>query len=157
MKQAGTPCIPVLILLFLTPFCRSDDRLSPAKPLSPGDTIISKGGDFALGFFSPDSSNASLYLGIWYHNMAGRTIVWTTNRDDPIAAASSPTLAITNSSDLVLSDSQGRTPWAVKSDIKGSMGVTAVPLDTGNFVVQSPNGTSIWQSFDHPTDTLLPG
>ncbi|XP_044320680.1 G-type lectin S-receptor-like serine/threonine-protein kinase B120 [Triticum aestivum] len=158
MKQAGTPCIPVLILLFFfSPFCRSDDRLSPAKPLSPGDTIVSKGGDFALGFFSPDSSNASLYLGIWYHNMPGRTIVWTANRDDPIAAASSPTLAITNSSDLVLSDSQGHTPWAVKSDIKGSMGVTAVLLDTGNFVVQSPNDTSIWQSFDHPTDTLLPG
>ncbi|XBI95263.1 hypothetical protein VPH35_031767 [Triticum aestivum] len=135
MKQAGTPCIPVLILLFFfSPFCRSDDRLSSAKPLSPGDTIVSKGGDFVLGF-SPDSSNASLYLGIWYHNMAGRTVVWTANRDDPIAAASSPTLAITNSSDLVLSDSQGHTPWAMKSDIKGSMGVTAVLLDTGNFVV----------------------
>ncbi|XP_073365738.1 G-type lectin S-receptor-like serine/threonine-protein kinase B120 isoform X2 [Aegilops tauschii subsp. strangulata] len=158
MKQAGTPCIPVFILLFfVSPFCRSDDRLWPAKPLSAGDTIVSKGGDFALGFFSPDSSNTSLYLGIWYHNMAGRTVVWTANRDDPIPAASSPTLAITNSSDLVLSDSQGHTPWAVKSDIKGSMGVTAVLLDTGNFVVQSPNDTSIWQTFDHPTDTLLPG
>ncbi|KAI5010653.1 G-type lectin S-receptor-like serine/threonine-protein kinase B120 [Hordeum vulgare subsp. vulgare] len=156
MKQAGTPCIPVLILLFLTPFCRSDDRLSPARPLSPGDTIVSKGGDFALGFFSPDGSNTSLYLGIWYHNMPGRTVVWTANRDDPIAAGSSPTLAITNSSDLVLSDSQGRTPWVVKSDITG-LGVAAVLLDTGNFVLQSPNGTSIWQSFDHPTDTLLPG
>ncbi|KAM3390163.1 hypothetical protein ACQJBY_012004 [Aegilops geniculata] len=157
MKLAGTPCIPVLILiLFLSPFCRSDDRLSSARPLSPGDTIVSKGGDFALGFFSLDGSNTSLYLGIWYHNMPGRTVVWTANRDDPIAAAWSPTLAITNSSDLVLSDSQGRTPWAVRNNIRG-MGVVAVLLDTGNFVLQSPNGTSIWQSFDHPTDTLLPG
>jgi len=140
----------------MSSLCQSDDRLTHAKPLSASDTLVSKGGDFALGFFSTNSSNASLYLAIWYHNIPGRTVVWTANRDDPIAAASSPTLAFTNSSDLVLSDSQGHTPWAVKRDITG-MGVVAVLLDTGNFVLRSPNGTSIWQSFDHPTDTILPG
>ncbi|SPT20201.1 unnamed protein product [Triticum aestivum] len=151
-----TSCIPILILPFLSSPCQSNDQLTHAKPLSAGDTLISKRGDFALGFFSPNSSNTSLYLGIWYHNIPGRTVVWTANRDDPIAATSSPTLAITNSSGLVLSDSQGRSPWAVKNNITG-LRVTAVLLDSGNFVLMSPNGTSIWQSFDHPTDTILPG
>ncbi|XP_048559359.1 G-type lectin S-receptor-like serine/threonine-protein kinase B120 [Triticum urartu] len=152
----ATSCIPILILPFLSSLCQSDDQLTHAKPLSAGDTLISKGGDFALGFFSPNSSSTSLYLGIWYHNIPGHTVIWTANRDNPIAATSSPMLAITNSSDLVLSDSQGGSPWAVKNNIS-SMGVVAVLLDTGNFVLQSPNGTSIWQSFDHPTDTILPG
>uniref|UniRef100_A0ACD5V292 Uncharacterized protein n=1 Tax=Avena sativa TaxID=4498 RepID=A0ACD5V292_AVESA len=64
-------------------------------------------------------------------------------------------LAITNSSDLVLSDSQGRTPWVVKNTITGA-GVTAVLLGEGNLVLRSLNGTITWQSFDHPTDTVLP-
>ncbi|XP_071682853.1 G-type lectin S-receptor-like serine/threonine-protein kinase B120 [Lolium perenne] len=153
----GMPsCVPIFILLFLSSSCRSDDQLTDAKPLSSGDTLVSKGGDFALGFFSPDGSNTSLYLSIWYHNIPGRTVVWTANRDNPIAATSSPMLAITNSSDLVLSDSQGRIPWATKNNIAG-MGVVAVLLDTGNLVLQFLNGTTIWQSFDHPTDTILPG
>lgn len=30
-------------------------------------------------------------------------------------------------------------------------------LDNGNFVLYGTNGSVIWQSFDHPTDSLLPG
>ncbi|KAM0891179.1 hypothetical protein ACQ4PT_026564 [Festuca glaucescens] len=134
---------------------KSNDRLTHAKPLSASDTLISEGGVFALGFLSLTSSNTTLYLCIWYHNISERTVVWTANRDNPVVATSSPILTFTNSSDLVLSDSQGRTPWVVKSNITG-MGVAAVLLDTGNFVLQFPNSTVIWQSFDHPTDTLLP-
>jgi hypothetical protein len=61
-----------------------------------------------------------------------------------------------NSSDLVLSDSQGRAPWATKNNITGAA-VAAVLLDTGNFVLHFLNGTTIWESFQHPTDTILPG
>uniref|UniRef100_A0A453D3A6 non-specific serine/threonine protein kinase n=1 Tax=Aegilops tauschii subsp. strangulata TaxID=200361 RepID=A0A453D3A6_AEGTS len=156
MAFRGTSCVPILILPLLSSLCQSDDQLTDAKPLSAGDMLVSKGGDFALGFFSPNSSNTSLYLGIWYNSIPGRTVVWTANRDYPIAATSSPMLAITNNSDLVLSDSQGHTRWVVKSGITG-VGVTAVLRSSGNFVLQSPNGTSIWQSFDYPTDTILPG
>ena len=49
----GMNLLPVFILLLLIWFCNSDDRLTPAKPLSNGDMLISDGGIFALGFFSP--------------------------------------------------------------------------------------------------------
>ncbi|XP_044961316.1 G-type lectin S-receptor-like serine/threonine-protein kinase B120 isoform X3 [Hordeum vulgare subsp. vulgare] len=151
-------CIPILILLSLSSFCKSDDQLTYAKPLASGETLVSKGGDFALGFFSPTNSNSSLYLGIWYHSIPNHTVVWIANRNKPITSSVSPKLAITNTSGLILSDSQGQTVWATNNKITaGVTGVAAVILDTGNLVLRSSNGTVIWQSFDHPTDTLLPG
>ncbi|KAF7098255.1 hypothetical protein CFC21_100008 [Triticum aestivum] len=151
-------CIPILILLSLSSFCKSDDQLTYAKPLTSGNTLVSKGGDFALGFFSPTSSNRTLYLGIWYHNIPKHTVVWVANRNKPITSSVSAELAISNTSGLILSDSQGQTVWATNNKITaGDTGVTAVILDTGNLVLRSSNGTDIWQSFDHPTDTVLPG
>ncbi|VAH24811.1 unnamed protein product [Triticum turgidum subsp. durum] len=155
----------VLILLFL-PFGASDDRLVPGKPLSPGNTIVSDGGAFALGFFSPTNSTstpAKLYLGIWYNDIPELTVVWVANRETPIInnSFSSPVLSLTNTSNLVLSngDGSGRVLWTTTnlSAAPGSSTPVAVLLNTGNLVIRSSNGTTLWQSFDHHTDTYLPG
>ncbi|PNT61923.1 hypothetical protein BRADI_5g23040v3 [Brachypodium distachyon] len=153
----ATSCIRIFILLLSSSFCKSSDQLTHTKPLFPSDELISKGGDFALGFFSPASSNSSLHLGIWYNNIPERTYVWVANRDNPITAAPSTALAITNSSDMVLLDPNGHSVWTTMSNsIARGAGAYAVLLDSGNFVLQLPNGTETWQSFDHPTDTILP-
>jgi hypothetical protein len=159
----GIICLTIFILLLLLiSFCQSDDQLTSARPLSTGDLLISKDGVFALGFFSPvGSNNRSLYVGIWFHGIPehSRTIVWVANRDNP-ATTTTASLAINNSSDLVLSDSKGNILWTTHNNISadhGRGGASLVLLDTGNLVLQLPNATSIWQSFDHPTDTILPG
>ncbi|WVZ64531.1 hypothetical protein U9M48_014032 [Paspalum notatum var. saurae] len=156
-----------LLLLPLPPPCASDDRLSlGSKPLSPNSTIVSTGGGFALGFFSPTSSNqAKLYLGIWYAGggIPGLTVVWVANRDTPATATNTaaPTLSLTNTSNLVLSDAGGAVLWTtnVTGVVSSSIpaGVAAVLLDTGNLVIRHPNGTALWESFDHPSDSFLPG
>ncbi|XP_047063286.1 G-type lectin S-receptor-like serine/threonine-protein kinase B120 [Lolium rigidum] len=67
------------------------------------------------------------------------------------------TLIINNSSDLVLSDSHGHSIWRTETNITaGAARAHAVLLDQGNFVLRLPNGKDIWQSFDYPTDTILP-
>ncbi|XP_066360948.1 putative inactive G-type lectin S-receptor-like serine/threonine-protein kinase SRK [Miscanthus floridulus] len=151
--------IPILILLFSSSLCQqSSDQLTQAKPLSPGDVLISKDGAFALGFFSAGNSNKSLYIGIWYNKVPERTVVWVANRDSPVIAPSSAKLAVTGKPELVLSDSQGRTRWTTmtNSTTNGGTGAFAALLSSGNFVLRTSTGETIWQSFDHPSDTLLP-
>ncbi|CAN6363362.1 unnamed protein product [Urochloa humidicola] len=147
----------VFIFLLLIRFCLSDDRLTSVRPLYPGDKLVSNDGTFALGFFSPTNSTTPslLYLGIWYNNIPERTYVWIANRDSPITTPSAK-LAVTNTSccDLVLSDSNRRTVWATDNLIAGA--AAGVLQSSGSFVLQLPDGTHVWQSLDHPTDTILP-
>ncbi|XP_047079444.1 G-type lectin S-receptor-like serine/threonine-protein kinase B120 [Lolium rigidum] len=158
MWKIGTTLLPCFILLLLICFCKSDDGLMPTKPLLAGDKLVSNNGIFALGFFSLENSTANSYLGIWYHNIPERTYVWVANRDNPISSSVSGKLVLTNSSDLVLSDSRGRILWMTANNVTtGGDGAVALLLDTGNFILQSRNFMQIWQSFDHPTDTILPG
>ncbi|RCV35589.1 hypothetical protein SETIT_7G251700v2 [Setaria italica] len=147
--------IPIFILVFFSSPCQSNNQLTQAKPLFLKDKLVSEGGDFALGFFSPTNSSRKLYIGIWYNSIPERTVVWVANRDNPINSPSSAKLAITNNSELVLSDSQGQSIWKT-NNTRGGAGAFAVILNSGNFVLRLPNGRDIWQSFDHPTDTILP-
>ncbi|KAL6601391.1 hypothetical protein ACP70R_044611 [Stipagrostis hirtigluma subsp. patula] len=141
----------VLLLFLWLPSCASDDQLVLGKPLSPGDVIVSDDGTFALGFFSPTNSTpAKLYLGIWYHGIPNLTVVWVANREAPITdrpPPSTPTLALTNTSNLVLADASGRVVWATEvaasssPSVAGVVGTTAKLRNTGNFVIQWTNGT----------------
>jgi len=89
------PLIIILLLLLNSLPCRSDDQLTQAKPLSPGDKLISENGVFALGFFSPTNSNKSLYIGIWYHGIpehtqCGSPTATTLPQAQPLHQRSSP-------------------------------------------------------------------
>uniref|UniRef100_J3MZX1 non-specific serine/threonine protein kinase n=1 Tax=Oryza brachyantha TaxID=4533 RepID=J3MZX1_ORYBR len=162
--SAAFTYIVIGVILLLPPPCAPDDRLVAGKPLSPGVTVVSDGGAFALGFFSPSNSTPEkMYLGIWYNDVPRRTVVWVANRETPVTkgTSSAPTMSLTNSSNLVLSDADGRVRWT--TNVTGADSPTAagrpaaVLLSTGNLVIRSPNGTTLWQSFEHPTDSFLPG
>jgi hypothetical protein len=168
--MAFTSSVALLLLLLLPALCISDDRLVPGKPLSPGTTVVSDGGEFALGFFAPSKSTPDkLYLGIWYSNILRFTVVWVANRATPANSSMAPRLVLTNDSNLVLSDDAngggGRVLWTTNTTTTTTTTTTAGPgrssevvlMNTGNLALQSPSGKMLWQSFDHPTDTLLPG
>ncbi|KAM0871790.1 hypothetical protein ACQ4PT_039162 [Festuca glaucescens] len=127
-------------------------------------TIVSDGGAFTLGFFSPaNSTPANLYLGIWYNAIPKLTVVWVANRETPIKndTSSEPTLYLTNTSNLVLADGNGGNIfWTTNlstTTSSSSLLPMAVLLNNGSLILRSPNGTTLWQSFEHLTDTFLPG
>ncbi|VAH40461.1 unnamed protein product [Triticum turgidum subsp. durum] len=166
MDWLALTCRAAVVVFLFLPFGASDDRLVPGKPLSPGNTIVSDGGAFALGFFSPTNSTSTptkLYLGIWYNDIPELTVVWVANRETPVinSSSSSPMLSLINTSNLVLSngDGSGRVIWTTTNTATtpGSSTPAAVLLNNGNLIIRASNGTMLWQSFDHHTDTFLPG
>ncbi|KAM3245175.1 hypothetical protein ACQJBY_056482 [Aegilops geniculata] len=149
---------------WLFPFCASSgSRLLPDKPLSAGSIITSDDGTFALGFFFlSNSSTKHYYVGIWYKNIPEDNVVWVANRAMPITDPSSATLAFTNGSNLALSDTNGQLLWTTNISATGNSssevtGGEATLDNSGNFVLRSSHGIILWQSFNDPADTLLPG
>ncbi|KAL4628677.1 hypothetical protein ACB092_05G257300 [Castanea dentata] len=148
--------MPLILIMLFFPFCTSVDTLTPDQSIKDGQSLISNKNNFALGFFSPGNSSYQ-YLGIWFVKVAKQTIVWVANRNDPIID-SSGVLSITPNGNLVLHDSSKRLLWSTNVSLQGTTSSVAQLQDSGNLVlVQGNNEKFIWQSFDHPTDTLLPG
>jgi len=56
---------------------------------------------------------------------------------------------------LVLTDYDSVVVWQTEADPAGVQ--YAQLLETGNLVLKNARGMVLWQSFDSPTDTLLPG
>jgi hypothetical protein len=148
--------IPNLLFLFFETTC-GIDSITSTQSLADGNTLVSKDGNFELGFFSPGSSK-NRYLGIWY-KIQDKTVVWVANRDSPIND-SSGILMINSTGTLVLLSQNKSVVWST-SLLKQAQTPLLQLLDTGNLVlIDEKNGNSedySWQSFDYPTDTRLPG
>ncbi|XP_060191620.1 receptor-like serine/threonine-protein kinase SD1-8 [Lycium barbarum] len=153
----------LLISQFLLPILAiQTDTITPTNPLTKDQTLISAGQLFELGFFTPVGANSDKwYVGIWYKEIVvDKTIVWVANRANPLSSSSTSVLKITKTGTLRLVDGQtGNSVWS--SDQTPTTNVVAQLLDSGNFVVRPENDETeqsyTWQSFDYPTDTLLPG
>ncbi|KAL4631927.1 hypothetical protein ACB092_04G014500 [Castanea dentata] len=144
----------ILSVLFF-PFCTSLDTLTPDQFIKDGQSLVSKEKNFALGFFSPGNSSYQ-YLGIWFVKVTKQTVVWVANRNNPIND-SSGVLSIDQFGNLVLHDSFNRLLWSTNVAVQGTISCVAQLQDSGNLVlIQGNNKKVLWQSFDHPTDTLLP-
>ncbi|KAL3361741.1 hypothetical protein AABB24_014554 [Solanum stoloniferum] len=126
--------------------------LKPGDKLNHSQVLDSEGGKFKLGFFSIPQTNKT-YLGIWYAGDRRERKVWIAN----------PNIPILNNSGLLTIDgtlkitSGGKTIVNIAPPLlTGSL--VARLQDSGNFVVQDETrNTTLWQSFDYPTNCLLPG
>ncbi|RVW68703.1 G-type lectin S-receptor-like serine/threonine-protein kinase [Vitis vinifera] len=114
-------------------------------------TIISAGGNFELGFFSPGKST-KYYVGIWYKTFSEQTIVWVANRD---YSFTNPSVVLTVSTDGNLEILEGKISYKVTS-ISSNSNTSATLLDSGNLVLRNKKSDVLWESFDYPSDTLLP-
>ncbi|KAL8032750.1 hypothetical protein ABFS82_13G117200 [Erythranthe guttata] len=153
-----------IIHQFLFEFSIAVDTLAPNQTLTDnGTTIVSRSGTFELGFFSPSNSD-SRYIGIWFKNVPEQTLVWVANRNSAITD-SLGTLSITPSGNIIISRVNQSTPlWSANSPSRLTVKNPILKLlDNGNLVLMSSasddnnSDSYVWQSFDYPSDTLIPG
>lgn len=121
------------------------------------DTVISSpNGDYAAGFHAVGEN--AYNFAIWFSNQIGDdknyTVVWMANRDQPVNGRYSRLLLL-KSGNLVLTDAGQVTVWSTETQSDSSVELKL--LNSGNLVRRALEGKTIWQRFDTPTDTLLPG
>ncbi|KAG5543606.1 hypothetical protein RHGRI_016376 [Rhododendron griersonianum] len=153
---------PILILLIsllissvppLFSISSPHDTLPASSSLSVSNVLISENGIFSAGFHSV-GKNAYCFS-IWFTEPTSDgnlTVVWMANRDRPVNRERTK-LSLLKSGNLILTDAALFTVWS--TDTKSLSPLQLRLLNTGNLILQNQNG-SIWESFDSPTDTLLP-
>ncbi|KAH7848671.1 hypothetical protein Vadar_005945 [Vaccinium darrowii] len=153
-----------LVFLFIvslnTHLSEESNTLYSGQSLSGNQTRTSQGGVFELGFFTPGKSQ-NYYIGIWYKRWSApdKTVVWVANRNHPISNPFSSELKLLENGNLVLLDQSKNRIWSTNFTLQMANSTIGILLDSGNFVLRGRLDSSsvIWQSFDHPTDTYLPG
>ena len=148
------------LLLFLGPSSQLHKLLPGQEIKFKNGNLVSNQGNFILGFFELKGNN--YYLGIWYNNLAvlQENIVWVANRDTSIfnnsGSLTTLTLTIDGYGNLKILYNGGLS--VVLYSGQEVSNTSAVLLDNGNFVLlEQSTGRQLWQSFDYPTHTLLPG
>ncbi|KAL0306975.1 UNVERIFIED_CONTAM: G-type lectin S-receptor-like serine/threonine-protein kinase [Sesamum radiatum] len=90
-----------------------------------------------------------------------QTVVWVANRETPVLDKNSAQLKILDGNLVLLNESQTKI-WSTDTN-STALDVVAVLLDDGNLVLRdgsesnSSIGQPLWESFDNPADTWLPG
>ncbi|KAH0711724.1 hypothetical protein KY289_007683 [Solanum tuberosum] len=105
---------------------------------------------FAFGFYEQNNGYA---VGIYIVGMPNKTAVWTANRNNPVVP-SNAVLLLTNDGRLIVQVGGQEITFV---NLSGQVIASASMMDTGNFVLYDSDRNVIWQSFDNPTNTLLPG
>lgn len=161
MASSPRPLLVLLLAWLCSVAAQATDTLRQGESLSGPTTLVSSPeGVFEAGFFAPDPKQPSRqYFGIWYHGLSPRTYVWVANRVDPSTSAS-PSLTLTNTGELRVLDGTPSNGTAAPPQLWSSNatgGYSAVLKDSGSLEVSSEDGVLLWDSFWHPTDTILSG
>ncbi|KAJ8568809.1 hypothetical protein K7X08_032440 [Anisodus acutangulus] len=121
----------LLVLVFscsCLPLFPSQNSVRTGESITGNQKLVSAGGSFALGFFTPSNSTFS-YLGIWYNTIREQTVVWVGNRESPIPQNSTAVFTIGDDGKLIWSSNVSSTTRLASNSSVGAL------LDTGNLVL----------------------
>ncbi|KAK7257257.1 hypothetical protein RIF29_31103 [Crotalaria pallida] len=136
------------------------DSIALNQTIRDGETLVSEGGNFEVGFFSPGNST-NRYLGVWHRIISPFTVVWVANRETPLPRSSGVLKVNKKGVLVILNGTDSRIVWSSAVSSKAVNNPIAQLLDSGNLVVKNEQDTNednfLWQSFDYPCDMFMPG
>ena len=160
MKTAVPYCLcwlPLLLLLLLLLLpasvvaqAYSNKTLGSSLTAGDNESWASESGEFAFGF--QEIGTGGYLLAVWFNKISEKTVVWSANGGN--LAKKGSKVQLTSDGSFVLNDQEGEKIWPVDSTITGV--AYAAMLDSGNFVLARQDSMNLWESFDNPTDTILP-
>ncbi|XP_076952678.1 G-type lectin S-receptor-like serine/threonine-protein kinase SD2-5 [Bidens hawaiensis] len=121
------------------------------QPLLLSETYVTQ---FICGFFCEGNCTSYLFaIFISPSRYSDTQVVWSANRDHPVRK--NAILNFTAAGELFLQDVDGSIVWTTNTTGKSVVGMNLT--ETGNLVLFDHLNSIVWQSFDYPTDCLLPG
>ncbi|XP_066381541.1 G-type lectin S-receptor-like serine/threonine-protein kinase At1g34300 [Miscanthus floridulus] len=138
------------LFFLLLPLLSRGADMPVGSTLSPGNsaTWTSPNNTFSLGFTAPASSPSLFVAAISY---AGGVSVWSAGAGAAVDLGGS--LRLSSNGDLQLVNGSGAVLWSSNT---GGQNVSAAAVqESGNLVLKDSRGATLWQSFDHPTDTVV--
>ncbi|KAJ8751663.1 hypothetical protein K2173_025822 [Erythroxylum novogranatense] len=109
--------------------------------------LVSENSFFGLGFRI--TKDVRLFLLVIIH-VRSQTVIWSANRGSPVSNSDN---FIFDENGNVFLQKGGNVVWEVDT---GGKAVSSIELqDSGNLVFLGNDSSILWQSFSHPTDTLM--
>ncbi|KAI7753164.1 hypothetical protein M8C21_032875 [Ambrosia artemisiifolia] len=144
-----------LLVIVVLPVVSSQIPLGSKVSVEEKNHWLSPNGDFAIGFFNRlNEYGIGIRISSRLIPTDKQPIVWAAGGD--LRVGDKSYFELKKTGELVLFDStRGVTVWA--SATTNASVDSAVLQNDGNLVLLSKNKDVVWQSFDTPSDTLLPG
>lgn len=156
----------ILLILVLSCFWAIFSHAQMNNTIKPGQVLpysakmlVSADGRFQLVFFNINYWRAKGYLGIRYTYADYDHNVWVAKPGEPISGVN---ITLTLDSNGLLKITRGEGDPIPLNSNQTAPNSVATPENSGNLAVKELNSDGsvkrvLWESFDYPTYTLLPG
>ncbi|KAL6527553.1 hypothetical protein OROGR_016643 [Orobanche gracilis] len=143
--------LPIVSAISFTEFAYPNPTSSNLKPVdASGAFLFSSNGRFKAAMFNPGAQKFRYYFCVVH--VESNAVIWSANRDSPVSKSGSVVLT-TNG--ITISDEDRSQRWSTP---RFRPSVSALMLtQSGNLVLLDRSNTTLWESFNNPTDTIVTG
>lgn len=142
-----------ILFRYTAKFCMGGDVITASEYIQDPGSIISSGGLYKLGFFSPNGTT-NRYVGVWHNKIPQFNVFWVANRDNPVLD-SSGVMTIHDDGNLVIMNGKKEVVWSSNVSTSGA-NAKAQLLDSGNLVLLNQSSDKpVWEGFQNMCDTFM--